>query len=99
MNCTQWQCRARDLRSGYRLSLTVEARLWTNSLIKEGFYGASISSVIIAQVTKLPYKPPKGFDLPIKHAVVCCLVLLSGLLIILQMYLTLAVHVSRSPLQ
>lgn len=58
------------MKGGFSLSMTVEARLWTNTLIKEGFYGATVSSVVIAQVKNLPYKAPAGFELPIKHAVV-----------------------------
>uniref|UniRef100_A0A915JIL6 Integrin alpha-2 domain-containing protein n=1 Tax=Romanomermis culicivorax TaxID=13658 RepID=A0A915JIL6_ROMCU len=68
-NCTQWKCTVKNFRAGFRLKLTVMARLWNNTMIKHGFYGAEISSVIIAQVSKLTYKAPGGLDLPVKYAI------------------------------
>lgn len=68
MNCTSWKCTINDLKPQQRVRLTVDARLWTNTMIKEKFYDSTISSVVVAHVTKLAYRP-RGVALPSKYAI------------------------------
>ncbi|KFD55588.1 hypothetical protein M514_03640 [Trichuris suis] len=73
MACTQWRCKINDFKRDERVLLKIDARLWINTLIEEVFYDAMISSVAIAEVTKLPYKHP-DITLPLRYAVVSTIV-------------------------
>ncbi|VDP29330.1 unnamed protein product [Soboliphyme baturini] len=73
MSCTQWHCRLLDFKKNDRVLLTIESRIWVKTLVEEAFYDASISSIAVAQVKKLPYKHP-DIDLPVRYAIVSTLV-------------------------
>ncbi|KRZ93031.1 Integrin alpha pat-2, partial [Trichinella sp. T8] len=73
MACSQWQCKIKDFKKDERVLLKVDSRLWLNTLIDEVFYDAMISSLVIAEVTKLPYRHPT-IELPLRYAVASTIV-------------------------
>ncbi|KRX93323.1 Integrin alpha pat-2 [Trichinella pseudospiralis] len=73
MACSQWQCKIKDFKKDERVLLKVDSRLWLNTLIDEVFYDAMISSLVIVEVTKLPYKHPT-IELPLRYAVASTIV-------------------------
>lgn len=59
MHCTQWTCEITDLEPGNAATVRVNSTLFLKTLLKENVPKATISSLAVVEVTKLPYQVPK----------------------------------------